>query len=69
MRTIKDVALFLAALMVATTLSFSALADGHEAGESAGDTEVSGSADAPPADAAPPEPEEGEGDTNEEATD
>ncbi|MBW2229240.1 MAG: hypothetical protein JRG92_02535 [Deltaproteobacteria bacterium] len=71
MWTIHKIAKLLVALLVASTLSFTAMADSHEAGESAGadEVEASDTTDAPPVDSAPPESDEAAGDTAEEAQD
>jgi hypothetical protein len=57
MRTIDTIVKLLLALVVASTLSFAAMADQHETGDAGSDGVEA--ADAPPVDAAPPASDDG----------
>jgi len=68
MQIINRIMKLLAVFIVASTLSFAALAGHHEADES-GDVEVGETTTSPPVDAAPPSSDDDAASENEEASD
>ena len=70
MRIINKIMKLLAVFIVASTLSFAAVAEHHEAGESGdGDMEVGDTTDSPPVETAPPSSKDDAAEENEEASD